>query len=101
MIQVTKLTNRFTPSLIKKLIDISYLVFQAIHNFFKVNFKFFVTDTVDGPDASSKCIRVRLSSAGNDNGGRHSKKRKERSDKPFDSRGSENWPQNLGKFLRY
>ncbi|TQD92978.1 hypothetical protein C1H46_021458 [Malus baccata] len=31
----------------------------AVHNFFKQHFKFLVTDTVDGPDASSKCIRPR------------------------------------------
>ncbi|KAK7258713.1 hypothetical protein RIF29_24295 [Crotalaria pallida] len=69
----------------------------AMHNFFKENFKFLVTDVVDGPDASSKCIRVRLKS----DKGQNSKKRKERGDKPFDSRGSENWPENVGKFLRF
>ncbi|MED6123561.1 hypothetical protein PIB30_050248 [Stylosanthes scabra] len=72
----------------------------AVHNFFKGNFKFLVTDTVDGPDASSKCIRVRLNSGGPNNG-RDSKKRKERGDKPFDSRGSKSWPETLGKFLRF
>ncbi|KAF8038939.1 hypothetical protein BT93_B1482 [Corymbia citriodora subsp. variegata] len=30
-----------------------------------------------------------------------SKKRKERGDKPFDSRGSSSWPENVGKFLRF
>ncbi|KAK0599386.1 hypothetical protein LWI29_004806 [Acer saccharum] len=73
----------------------------AIHNFFKENLKFLVTDTVDGPDASSKCIRVRLNSGGKNSGGRNSKKRKERGDKPFDSRGSENWSEHVGKFLRF
>ncbi|XP_054804003.1 multisubstrate pseudouridine synthase 7 [Prosopis cineraria] len=73
----------------------------AMHNFFKENFKFLVTDTIDGPDASSKCIRVRLDSDGPKNKGRNSKKRKERDYKPFDSRGSENWPENTGKFLRF
>ncbi|MED6181278.1 hypothetical protein PIB30_018013 [Stylosanthes scabra] len=73
----------------------------AVHNFFKGNFKFLVTDTVDGPDASSKCIRVRLNSGGPNNNGRDSKKRKERGDKPFDSRGSKSWPEALGKFLRF
>ncbi|GAV81172.1 TruD domain-containing protein [Cephalotus follicularis] len=72
-----------------------------MHNFFKENFKFLVTDTVDGPDASSKCIRVRVNTGGNNNRERNSKKRKERGDKPFDSRGSENWSGNLGKFLRF
>ena len=73
---------------------------QAMHNFFKENFKFLVSDTIDGPDASSKCIRVRLKSGGPNNNGRNSRKRKERDDKPFDSRGSKNWPENIGKFLR-
>ncbi|KAF9681701.1 hypothetical protein SADUNF_Sadunf05G0030000 [Salix dunnii] len=73
----------------------------AVHNFFKQNFKFLVTDTTDGPDASSKCIRVRLDSGGHKNNSRNSKKRKERGEKPFDSRGSSNWPEHLGKFLRF
>ncbi|XP_027350046.1 multisubstrate pseudouridine synthase 7 isoform X2 [Abrus precatorius] len=73
---------------------------KEMHDFFKENFKFLVTDTVDGPDASSKCIRVRLNS-GEPQKGKNSKKRKERGDKPFDSRGSENWPENVGKFLRF
>ncbi|XP_057439468.1 multisubstrate pseudouridine synthase 7 isoform X2 [Lotus japonicus] len=72
-----------------------------MHNFIKENFKFLVSDTVDGPDASSKCIRVRLDSGGSNNKGKNSKKRKGRDDKPFDSRGSENWPQIGGKFLRF
>ncbi|XP_010550930.1 PREDICTED: multisubstrate pseudouridine synthase 7 [Tarenaya hassleriana] len=73
----------------------------AIHNFFKEHFKFLVTDTVDGPDFTSKCIRVRVNSGGINNRGKGSKKRKERGDKPFDSRGSEHWPEHLGKFLRF
>ncbi|XWS58324.1 hypothetical protein CRYUN_Cryun08bG0024100 [Craigia yunnanensis] len=72
----------------------------AMHNYFKENLRFLVTDTVDGPDSSSKCIRVRLNS-GNSNKGRNSKKRKERGDKPYDSRGSSHWPEHLGKFLRF
>ncbi|XVF06287.1 hypothetical protein REPUB_Repub06bG0034400 [Reevesia pubescens] len=71
-----------------------------MHNFFKENLRFLVTDTVDGPDSSSKCIRVRLNS-GTNNKGRNSKKRKERGDKPYDSRGSSHWPEHLGKFLRF
>ncbi|KAA8536976.1 hypothetical protein F0562_029454 [Nyssa sinensis] len=74
---------------------------KAMHNFFKENFKFLVTDTIDGPDALSKCIRVRLNSGGNCNKGRNSKKRKDRGDKPYDDRGSDNWPDHLGKFLRF
>ncbi|GMN25425.1 hypothetical protein TIFTF001_000927 [Ficus carica] len=73
----------------------------AMHNFFKKNFKFLVTDAIDGPDASSKCIRVRLNSGGQNNKGRNSKKRKERGGKPFDSRGSDDWPEHVGKFLRF
>ncbi|XP_028770719.1 multisubstrate pseudouridine synthase 7 [Neltuma alba] len=73
----------------------------AMHNFFRENFKFLVTDTIDGPDASSKCIRVRVDSDGPRNKGRNSRKRKDRDYKPFDSRGSENWPANVGKFLRF
>lgn len=71
-----------------------------MHNFFKENLKFLVTDTVDGPDTSSKSIRVRLNSGGTTGRGRNSKKRKERGDKSYDSRGSNNWPEHLGKFLR-
>ncbi|XP_022642412.1 multisubstrate pseudouridine synthase 7 isoform X2 [Vigna radiata var. radiata] len=74
---------------------------KAVHNFFKENFKFLVTDVVDGPDPSLKCIRVRFNSAEPNNKGKNSKKRKERGGKPFDSRGSENWPENVGKFLRF
>ncbi|CAI0384143.1 unnamed protein product [Linum tenue] len=74
----------------------------AVHNFFKEKLKFLVTDTVDGPDASSKCIRVRLNSGGGgNNSGRSSRKRKERGDKAFDSRGSKSWPDHVGKFLRF
>lgn len=76
------------------------LCFQAVHNFFKENLKFLVTDTIDGSDASSKCIRVRLNSGGSHNNGRNSRKRKDRRDKPFDSRGSDNWSEHVGKFLR-
>ncbi|XP_058738635.1 multisubstrate pseudouridine synthase 7 isoform X1 [Vicia villosa] len=72
----------------------------AVHIFFRENFKFLVTDTVDGPDASSKCIRVRLNSGKSNNRDKNSRKRKERDSKPYDSRGSENWP-DAGKFLRF
>ncbi|KAJ4898513.1 Pseudouridine synthase family protein [Raphanus sativus] len=71
----------------------------AIHNFVKEKFKFLVTDTVDGPDPTSKCIRVRVNSG--NSGGKRSRKRKERGDKPFDSRGSEHWPADVGKFLKF
>ncbi|KAK9074958.1 hypothetical protein SSX86_003277 [Deinandra increscens subsp. villosa] len=73
----------------------------AVHNFFKERLKFLVTDTIDGPEPSSKCIRVRLNSGGNNDRGRGSKKRKGRGDTPYDSRGSDHWPDHLGKFLRF
>ncbi|KAJ8760743.1 hypothetical protein K2173_017872 [Erythroxylum novogranatense] len=73
----------------------------AVHNFFKENFKFLVTDTVEGPDVALKCVRVRLSSGAQSNNGRKTRKRKDRGDRPFDSRGSNNWPDHLGKFLRF
>ncbi|KAL3516315.1 hypothetical protein ACH5RR_023217 [Cinchona calisaya] len=72
----------------------------ALHNFFKERLKFLVTDTVDGPDATSKCIRVRLN-VGKNHETRSSKKRKDRDDKRYDGRGSDNWPEYLGKFLRF
>ncbi|XP_019265836.1 PREDICTED: multisubstrate pseudouridine synthase 7 isoform X2 [Nicotiana attenuata] len=73
----------------------------AIHNFFKERLKFLVTDAVDGPEDSSKCVRVRLNKGGNNGRGRFSRKRKDRNDKPYDSRGSDSWPEHLGKFLRF
>lgn len=79
---------------------INYLHIQAMHNFFKEKLKFLVTDTIDGPDALSKCIRVRLDSGQHDGRGRNPKKRKDRGDKPFDRRGADNWKEHTGKFLR-
>ncbi|KAF7142514.1 hypothetical protein RHSIM_Rhsim05G0160900 [Rhododendron simsii] len=73
----------------------------AVHNFFKEHFTFLVTDTVDGPDTSSKCIRVWFNAGGNNGRGRNFRKRKDRGDKPYDNRGSDNWPDHLGKFLRF
>ncbi|XP_074572969.1 multisubstrate pseudouridine synthase 7 [Curcuma longa] len=72
-----------------------------VHNFFKKNFKFMVTDTVEESGGNSKYIRVRLCSG---NGGGPSKrgmKRKDKDETPFDSRGSKSWPEHLGKFLRF
>ncbi|KAL3614602.1 hypothetical protein CASFOL_041688 [Castilleja foliolosa] len=75
---------------------------MAIHNFFKERLTFLVTDTVDGPVSSSKCIRVRLNSGNNNNPrGRKDRKRKDRGDKRYDARGSDSWPTNVGKFLRF
>lgn len=81
-----------------------------MHNFFKKTFKFLVTDTVEHSDGVQKCIRVRFGSeagVGRGAGGRgRGRKRKNmgssdwRDGRPFDSRGSSNWPDNVGKFLR-
>ncbi|KAL6515196.1 hypothetical protein OROHE_018828 [Orobanche hederae] len=74
----------------------------AIHHFFKERLTFLVTDTVDGPDSLSKCVRVRLNSGSNNGRGRiPSRKRKDRGDKSYDSRGSDSWPTHTGKFLRF
>jgi tRNA pseudouridine13 synthase len=78
-----------------------------VHNFFK-NFKFLVTDTVEHSDGVQKCIRVRLGSGagGGRGGGGRERKRKNmggsgwRDDSPFDSRGSSNWSDHVGKFMR-
>ena len=81
-----------------------------MHNFFKKNLKFLVTDTVEHSDGVQRCIRVRLGSgAGGGKGGGGSgrgRKRKNmgasdwRDDRPFDSRGLSNWSDHVGKFLR-
>ncbi|XP_073028027.1 multisubstrate pseudouridine synthase 7-like isoform X1 [Primulina eburnea] len=73
----------------------------AVHNFFKEKLKFLVSDTIDGPDSSSKCIRLRLDSGRRNDKGRDSRKRKDRGDRPYDCRGSDSWPEHLGKFLRF
>ena len=63
-----------------------------------------VTDTVEETERSLKCIRVRLSPEAGGGRGRRGRKRKDmgnsRDERPFDSRGSDNWPEHLGKFLR-
>lgn len=79
---------------------IFFVMLQAVHNFFKEKLRFLVTDTIDGPQDSSKCIRVWPKSAGNQKG-RSCRKRKDRFDKPFDKRGSHDWGDHPGKFLRY
>ncbi|XP_060218149.1 LOW QUALITY PROTEIN: multisubstrate pseudouridine synthase 7 [Lycium barbarum] len=73
----------------------------AIHNFFKERLKFLVTDTIDGVEDQSKCVRVRLNKGGNNGRGKYSRKRKNRDDKRYDSRGSDSWPEHRGKFLRF
>ncbi|KAH7661468.1 Pseudouridine synthase TruD protein [Dioscorea alata] len=76
-----------------------------VHNFFKRNFKFLVTDTVE--EADTKCVRVRFCSGDGGAKNKRGKKRKEpggsgpKNERPFDSRGSDNWPEHLGKFLRF
>lgn len=105
-----ELLKAFLDQIISGVEDVSPLVLcpdadkshrTEMHKFFKEKFKFLVTDTVDGPDASTKCIRVRLNSGNNQKRGRNSRKRKDRSDKPFDSRGSDDWSEHVGKFLRF
>lgn len=105
------LSNRFPPTSFlrsshspfsgQKLMASLFEMLQAVHLFFKEKLKFLITDTIDGPQDLSKCIRVRPNSAGNQNKGRNCRKRKERDDKPFDSRGAHDWPEHLGNFLRY
>ncbi|KAI8002294.1 hypothetical protein LOK49_LG08G03261 [Camellia lanceoleosa] len=82
---------------------------MAVHTFFKEHLKFLVTDAIDGVDTSSKCIRVWFNVGGNNgtsrnlggnNGtGRNSKKWKDRGSKPYDNRGSDNWPDHLNKLI--
>ncbi|XP_068634278.1 multisubstrate pseudouridine synthase 7 [Aristolochia californica] len=79
-----------------------------VHNFFKSNFKFLVTDTVDGLDSSTKCVRLRFSSGAQHGRGWNSRKRKDRESNgaskaaiSFDSRGSNDWPEGIGKFLGF
>lgn len=85
---------------------LQFLAVQDVHNFFKKNFNFLVTDTVEGSDGNERCIRVRFSLKEAGGGSRRGKKRKNtgHSDsndgRPFDSRGSDSWPEHLGKFLR-
>ncbi|XP_037414288.1 pseudouridylate synthase 7 homolog [Triticum dicoccoides] len=83
-----------------------------VHDFFKRNFIFLVTDTVEHSDGVQRCIRVRLRSgprgrrnvgekASNRTGIGSSEPSGWRDDRPFDSRGSITWPYHLGKFLRF
>ncbi|KAL6657539.1 hypothetical protein ACP70R_005319 [Stipagrostis hirtigluma subsp. patula] len=77
---------------------------SEVHDFFKRNFKFLITDTVDHTDGIQKCIRVRLGSGARGGRGRNRKRVDGsgwRDDKPFDSRGSTTWPYHLGKFLKF
>ncbi|KAM0824465.1 hypothetical protein ACQ4PT_070182 [Festuca glaucescens] len=92
---------------------------SEVHGFFKNNFKFLVTDTVEHSDGVQKCIRVRVGSEagggrgrgggggrgrGGRGGGGRGRKRKDMNGSdwgPYDSRGSSNWPAHIGKFLRF
>lgn len=99
----------------------------AVHNFFKANLSFLVTDTIEGTDPSAKSVRVRYYNKQEEHGrnrgcGRQGdKKRKNRGgrrdgnvkrgkydgslpgdlDQVFDSRGADEWPEDRGKFLRF
>ncbi|THF95877.1 hypothetical protein TEA_024385 [Camellia sinensis var. sinensis] len=91
--------------------DFDFNPISAVHTFFKEHVKFLVTDTIDGLDTPSKCIRVWFNAGGNNGTGRNSggnngksrnlKKWKDRSSKRYDNRGSDNWPYPLDKFLRF
>uniref|UniRef100_A0ACD5T8N9 Uncharacterized protein n=1 Tax=Avena sativa TaxID=4498 RepID=A0ACD5T8N9_AVESA len=97
---------------------------SEVHNFFRNNFKFLVTDTVEHSDGVQKSIRVRVGTeagggrggggwgrggrgGGRRGGGGRGRKRKNMNgsdwadDRPFDSRGSSSWPVHIGKFLRF
>ena len=84
---------------------------QEVHNFFKGRLPFLVTDTVDGPDSHSKCVRVRiLNNAGSNkakrkkdfrgNDGRNKRKKDDHTGPCFDTRGADNWPSQHGKYLQ-
>lgn len=86
-----------------------------VHNFFKGRLPFLVTDTVDGPDSKSKCVRVRFLSenatGGRNNGkrmreirGNRGKSKRQKHDaggQGFDSRGADNWPSQHGKYVQF
>lgn len=85
----------------------------AIHNFFKGRLPFLVTDTIDGNDSKSKCVRVRVltdDSSGRgstlkrtrDSRGKWEKhKRQKHNGQEFDTRGAESWPTARGKYLQF
>ncbi|KAG9451935.1 hypothetical protein H6P81_004839 [Aristolochia fimbriata] len=100
------LENNISPVILSPDADKSHRT--EVHNFFKSNFKFLVTDTVDGLDGSTKCVRVRFSSRAQHGRGQNTRKRKDRESNgnsqtalSFDSRGSNDWPEGIGKFLRF
>ncbi|CAM0883423.1 unnamed protein product [Alopecurus aequalis] len=85
-----------------------------VHDFFKRNFTFLATDTIEHSDGVQRCIRVRLKSGPRRrrNFGGQAKARTRtgmgssrpsgwRDDRPFDSRVSVTWPYHLGKYLRF
>ncbi|KAH9289310.1 hypothetical protein KI387_033427, partial [Taxus chinensis] len=100
----------------------------AVHNFFKTNLSFLVTDTIDGTDPKAKCVRVRYYPNKNGTHGRGKDCRRQGDNKrknwggkqdrnvkrgkydgslsgnfgqAFDSRGADEWPEDRGKFLRF
>lgn len=86
-----------------------------VHSFVKSRLSFLVTDTIDGPDSKSKCVRVRIlddnCNRGRNNGKRmkgfrgnrdKNKRQKHEGDVlSFDSRGADNWPSQDGKYLQF
>ncbi|KAJ7515119.1 hypothetical protein O6H91_23G071800 [Diphasiastrum complanatum] len=88
----------------------------GVHNFFKSRLPHLITDTVDGPDNASKCIRVRFCTGKKNRGTRgrtdikdnnfHNKRQKQDVKggaelQPFDGRGADNWPTHRPKFLQF
>eukprot|EP01018_Ginkgo_biloba_P022079 Gb_26326 [translate_table: standard] len=100
----------------------------VVHNFFKANLNFLVTDTIEGTDTNTKCVRVRYYSNKQGENGRNrgcgrqgDRKRKNLGGKQdrnakrgkddgtlqgelnqaFDSRGADDWSEDRGKFLRF
>ncbi|KAG8055229.1 hypothetical protein GUJ93_ZPchr0001g32437 [Zizania palustris] len=82
---------------------------SEVHDFFKRNFGYLITDTIEHRDGIQRCIRVRLKPGPRerrDAGGRGRNRKGTgnlgwRDDMAFDSRRSTTWPHHLGKFLRF
>ncbi|GJY23640.1 calcium-dependent protein kinase 11-like protein [Tanacetum coccineum] len=67
----------------------------------KGSLNFDLAKALDRPGASSKCIRVRLSSVSSNDRGQGSNKWKDKGGAPYDSRGPDHWLEHLGKFLSH
>jgi tRNA pseudouridine13 synthase len=107
------LSSQHCPYTVNWGVKLSYIfhISQEVHDFFKRNFKFLATDTVEHSDGVQRCIRVRLKSGPRGRRNFREKARNRtgmgssgpsgwRDDRPFDSRVSVIWPYHLGKYLR-